>query len=158
MELRIRLYGDGLITSAGDVLGTWYIILRDLFLLDSVWYHDNVITILKSDWSNLKILMSLRYRKLTSSCIECSRLPNTLHYFIQIKKNCHDNFSSITRIFSHIFSFFFTFLFTLAKFDINSFHVTIRYYNSYGNLVYLGLARIIVAQGGTGSLFFKDAG
>ena len=90
--------------------------------------------------------------------IECYGLLNTLHYFTQIKKNCHDNFSSITRIFSHIFSFFFTFLFTLAKFYINSFHVTIRYYNSYGNLVYLGLARIIVAQGGTGSLFFKDAG
>ena len=56
------------------------------------------------------------------------------------------------------FSFFFTFLFTLAKFDINSFHVTSRYHNSYGNLVHLGLARTIVAQGGTGSLFFKDAG
>ena len=30
----------------------------DFFLLDSVRYCDDVMTILKSDWFNLKILMS----------------------------------------------------------------------------------------------------
>ena len=47
----------------------WYTIIEDFFLLGSVRYHDDVKTILKFDWSNLKILMSGWYRKLTSSCV-----------------------------------------------------------------------------------------
>ena len=47
----------------------WYMILEDFFLLDSVRYRDDVMTTLKFDWSNLKILMSGWYRKLTSSCV-----------------------------------------------------------------------------------------
>ena len=49
-----------------------YTILEDFFLLDfflSVRYRDDVMTTLKFDWSNLKILMSGWYRKLTSSCV-----------------------------------------------------------------------------------------
>ena len=47
----------------------WYLILKDFSLLDSVPYRADVMTILKSDWSNLKILISRRYRKLTSLCV-----------------------------------------------------------------------------------------
>ena len=36
----------------------WYTILEDLFLLDSVRYREDVMMTLKSDWFNLKILMS----------------------------------------------------------------------------------------------------
>ena len=46
-----------------------YTILEDFFLLDSVRYRDDVMTTLKFDWSNLKILVSGWYRKLTSSCV-----------------------------------------------------------------------------------------
>ena len=46
-----------------------YTILVDFFLLDSVHYRDDVMTTLKFDWSNIKILMSGWYRKLTSSCV-----------------------------------------------------------------------------------------
>ena len=46
-----------------------YTILQDFFQLDSVSYPDDVMTTLKFDWSNLKILMSGRYRKLASSCV-----------------------------------------------------------------------------------------
>ena len=49
-----------------------YTILEDFFLLDfflSVRYRDDVMTTLKFDWSNLKILMSSWYRKLTLSCV-----------------------------------------------------------------------------------------
>ena len=46
-----------------------YTILEDFFLLDSVRYRDDVMTTLKIDWSNLKILMSGWYRKLSSSCV-----------------------------------------------------------------------------------------
>ena len=52
LKLHIRPYGDVFKTSAGDVFKAWYTILEDCFMLDSVWYHDNVIMILKSDWSN----------------------------------------------------------------------------------------------------------
>ena len=45
-----------------------YTILEDFFLLDSLRYHD-VMKILKSDWSNLKILRSGWYSKVTSSCV-----------------------------------------------------------------------------------------
>ena len=52
---------------------------------------------------------------------------------------------------------FFTFLFTLVKLDIHD--VTNSYItNCHTNLAYMGLVKIIVAQNGTGSLFFKDAG
>ena len=52
---------------------------------------------------------------------------------------------------------FFTFLFTLVKLDIHD--VSNSYItNSHTNLAYMGLVKIIVAQDGTGSLFFKDAG
>ena len=37
----------------------WYTILEDFILLDSVRYYDDVMTTLKSNWSNLKILMSV---------------------------------------------------------------------------------------------------
>ena len=37
----------------------WHMILEDLFLLDSVRYCDNVMTILNCYWSNIEILMSL---------------------------------------------------------------------------------------------------
>ena len=47
----------------------WYTILEDFFLLDKVRYHEDVMTALKADWSNLKTLMSVWYRKLTSSCV-----------------------------------------------------------------------------------------
>ena len=47
----------------------WNTILKDFFLLDSVHYHYDVITSLKSDWFNLKILMSGWNLKLTSSCV-----------------------------------------------------------------------------------------
>ena len=47
----------------------WYTILEDFFLLDSARCRDDVRTKLKSDWFNLKILMSGWYRKLTSSCV-----------------------------------------------------------------------------------------
>ena len=46
-----------------------YTILQDLFLLDSVRYRYDIMVTLKFDWSNLKILMSGWYRKLTSSCV-----------------------------------------------------------------------------------------
>ena len=48
-----------------------YTSLEDFFLLDSVRYRDDVMTTLKFDfdWSNLNILMSSWYRKLTSSCL-----------------------------------------------------------------------------------------
>ena len=49
-----------------------YMTLEDLFLLDfflSDRYHDDVMTTLKFYWSNLKILMSGWYQKLTSSCV-----------------------------------------------------------------------------------------
>ena len=63
--------------------------------------------------------------------------------------------SSITRIFSYIYCF--SFYFTLVKFDI--YDVTNSYItNRHTNLAYIGLAKTIVAQDGTGSLFFKDAG
>ena len=43
------------------------------------------------------------------------------------------------------------------KFDI--YDVTNSYItNRHTNLAYIGLAKTIVAQDGTGSLFFKDAG
>ena len=41
----------------------WYTILEDFFLLDSVRYRDDVMGVLKSDWSSLKILISGWYRK-----------------------------------------------------------------------------------------------
>ena len=44
-------------------------ILEDFFLLDSVRYRDDVMKTLKFDWSNLKILMSGWYCKLTLSCV-----------------------------------------------------------------------------------------
>ena len=47
----------------------WYTILEDFFLLDSVRYHNDAKMTLKSDWSNLKILISGWYRKFTSSCV-----------------------------------------------------------------------------------------
>ena len=47
----------------------WYTILEDFFLLDNVRYHDDVMTILNSNWFNLKILMSGWYCNLTSSCV-----------------------------------------------------------------------------------------
>ena len=46
----------------------WYTILEDFFLLDSVRYHDDVMTTLKSDLSNLKILMSVWYRNWQCMC------------------------------------------------------------------------------------------
>ena len=69
LELHIRPYGDVPIASAGDVLKTWYTNLNNFVLLNSVRYHDDVMKISKSDWSNLKILMLGRYCKLTSSCV-----------------------------------------------------------------------------------------
>ena len=36
----------------------WYEMLKDFFQLNSVRYHDDVVMKLKSDLSNLKILMS----------------------------------------------------------------------------------------------------
>ena len=57
-----------------------YTILEDFFLLDSVRYHNDVMTTLKFDWSNLKILMSGWYRKLTSSCVSFT-----------IYQQCHTN-------------------------------------------------------------------
>ena len=45
-----------------------YTILEDFFLLNSVCYHDDVMTTLKCDWSNLEILISGWYCKLTLSC------------------------------------------------------------------------------------------
>ena len=47
----------------------WYTILEDFFLQDSIRYHNDVMTIWKFDWFNLKILMSGWYRKLTSLCV-----------------------------------------------------------------------------------------
>ena len=53
----------------------WHTILGGFFLLDSVRYRDDVMTILKSDWSNLRILfdivmmISSWYRNVTSSCV-----------------------------------------------------------------------------------------
>ena len=46
-----------------------YTILEDFFLLDSVRYHEDVMTKLKFHWSSLKILISGWYRKLTSLCV-----------------------------------------------------------------------------------------
>ena len=43
--------------------------MANFFLLDSVRYNGDVMTILKSDWFNLKTLMSGWYRKLTSWCV-----------------------------------------------------------------------------------------
>lgn len=42
---------------------------RRSFLLDSVCYHGDVMTILNFNWFNLKILMSGWNLKLTSSCV-----------------------------------------------------------------------------------------
>ena len=54
---------------------------------------------------------------------------------------------------------YFLFTFTLAKFDIYPCDVTSSCItNLYTNLAYLRLAKIIVAQDGNRSLFFKDAG
>ena len=53
---------------------------RRSFLLDSVCYHGDVMTILNFNWFNLKILMSGRYRKLTSSCVSFT-----------IYQQCHSN-------------------------------------------------------------------
>ena len=53
-------------------------ILEDFFLLDSVRYHDDVMTILKSDWFNLKILMSVRHRKLASPCVHLQYIINAM--------------------------------------------------------------------------------
>ena len=53
---------------------------------------------------------------------------------------------------------YFHFLFTLAKFDIYHWDLTSSCItNFHTNLAYLGLAKIIAAQDGTRSLFFKDA-
>ena len=46
-----------------------YTILEDFFLRNSVRYRGDVMTKLKFHWSNLKILMSGWYRKLTSLCV-----------------------------------------------------------------------------------------
>ena len=73
-----------------------------------------------------------------------------------LNKHCHDNFSSITKIFSYIFeisSFFIAFCeFVIYPCDVTNSCIT----NLHTNLVYLGLVKIIVAQDGTGS-FFEDA-
>ena len=61
-----------------------YTILEDFFLLDSVRYRDDVMTTLKLDWSNLKILMSGWYCKLTSSCVSFT-----------IYHQCHSNIEGI---------------------------------------------------------------
>ena len=53
---------------------------RRSFLLDSVCYHGDVMTMLNFNWFNLKILMSGRYRKLTSSCVSFT-----------IYQQCHGN-------------------------------------------------------------------
>ena len=60
-----------------------YTILEDFFLLDfflRVRYHDDIMTALKFDWSNLKTLMSGWYRKSTSSCVSFT-----------IYQQCHTN-------------------------------------------------------------------
>ena len=41
----------------------------DFLLMNSFRYQDDVTMTLKSDWSNLKILMSVWARKLTLSCV-----------------------------------------------------------------------------------------
>ena len=43
MELHIRPYGEVFKTSAGDVLKTWYTILENFFMLERIWYHDDVM-------------------------------------------------------------------------------------------------------------------
>ena len=60
-----------------------YTILDDIFQLDSVRYRDEFMTALKFDWSNLKILMSGWYRRLTSSCV-----PFTIY------QQCHSDIES----------------------------------------------------------------
>ena len=45
------------VTLLGLIL-KWHTILEDFFLLDSFPYHEDFMTVLKSDWSILKILMS----------------------------------------------------------------------------------------------------
>ena len=74
-------------------------ILEDFFLLDSVRYRDDVITTLKFDWSDLKILMLGWYRKLTSSCVYLQYISNVIaistvmsfqyRYNIRDKKSNH---------------------------------------------------------------------
>ena len=83
--------------------------------------------------------------------IEYYGLLNTLHYSTQTKEKQKASWV--------IYFTFFTFLFILAKFDIYPYDVTNSYItNCHTNLAYMGLAKIIVGQVGTGSLFFKDAG
>ena len=45
----------------------FYTILEDFFLLNSILYRDDVIITLKFHWSDVKILMSVWYRKPTWS-------------------------------------------------------------------------------------------
>ena len=66
---------------------------RRSFLLDSVCYHGDVMTILNFNWFNLKILMSGRYRKLTSMCFiyNISAMP------WQYWGRCHSDIVTISK-------------------------------------------------------------
>ena len=71
------------------------------------------------------------------------------------------NSTTFHRLQGYLVTYFthFSFLFTLAKFDICHCDVTSSCItNFHTNLAYLGLAKIIAAQDGIRSLFFKDAG
>ena len=65
------LFWDGFRTSLGRNFQavTWHAILEDFFLLDIFRCPDDVMTILKTDWSNFKILMSGCDHKFTLSCV-----------------------------------------------------------------------------------------
>ena len=65
------LFWDGFRTSLGRNFQavTWHAILEDFFLLDIFRYRDDVMTILKTDWFNFKILMSGCDHKFTLSCV-----------------------------------------------------------------------------------------
>ena len=68
------------------------------------------------------------------------------------KKNCHDNFSLITRISSYVFYFFYLFIYFSEIWYLPlGCYIT----NCHRSLAYIGLAKIIVAQDGSGCLFFK---
>ena len=86
--------------------------------------------------------------------IKCYGLLNTALLHSDKRKIVHQLQGSLAIYFN-----FFSFLFTLAKLDIYPYDVTNSYItNCHTSLAYMGLAKIIVAQDGTGSLFFKDVG
>ena len=113
-------------------------------LCQSIFKRETLVQVFSSEFC--KIFENIFfYRRPPVDCFCTKYIALNILYFTQ-KQNCHDNFSSITMIFSYIFFvFLFYFFGYLAKFDIYPCEVTnscITKCNT--SLVYMGLAKIIV--------------